>query len=65
MTSLTIYIDETTEARLRRASEEMGRDVHELAECAVSEAVLEYFRGRPVSEDPARQQVWSVHHATH
>jgi predicted transcriptional regulator len=44
MTALTIHIDEKTEARLRKASEEMARDVHDLAECAVSEAVLDYFR---------------------
>lgn len=65
MTSLTIHINETTEARLRRASEEMGRDVHDLAECAVSEAVLAYFRGRPVAEDPAHQITGGAHHAAH
>jgi predicted transcriptional regulator len=52
MTALTIHIDEKTEARLRKASEEMARDVHDLAECAVSEAVLDYFRHR--QDDPAR-----------
>jgi predicted transcriptional regulator len=52
MTSLTIHVDEKTEARLRKASEEMSRDVHDLAECAVAEAVLDYFRHR--SDDPAR-----------
>jgi predicted transcriptional regulator len=53
MTALTIHIDDKTEARLRKASEEMARDVHDLAECAVAEAVLDYFRHR--RDDPARE----------
>lgn len=53
MTAPTIHIDASTEARLRKASEEMARDVHDLAECAVAEAVLNYFRNRP-GDDPAR-----------
>lgn len=53
MTALTIHIDPSTEARLRKASEEMARDVHDLAECALAEAVLDYFRHRP-GDDPAR-----------
>ena len=52
MTALTIHIEDKTNARLRKASEELARDVHDLAECAVAEAVLDYFRHR--RDDPAR-----------
>lgn len=53
MTSLTVHIDDQTEARLRKIAEELQRDVHDLASCAIAEAALDYFRGAPVAQDPA------------
>ncbi|KAA3510127.1 ribbon-helix-helix protein, CopG family [Agrobacterium rosae] len=57
MTSLTLHIDDETEARLRQIAEELQRDVHDLATCAIAEAALDYFRGRPVARDPAHQTI--------
>lgn len=59
MTSLTIHIDDVTESRLRTIAAELQRDVHDLAECAVAEAVLDYFRGRPSEQDPAHRSARS------
>lgn len=53
MTGLTLYIDYETEARLRQIAEELQRDVHDLASCAIAEAALDYFRGGPSTRDPA------------
>lgn len=50
---LSIYIDPETEARLRKIAEETDRKIEDLAECAVSESVLDAFRGR--NDDPARR----------
>lgn len=60
MTSLTIYIDEETEIRLRRIAEELHRDIHDLASCAVAEAALDYFRGSPAERDPAHHSARST-----
>lgn len=53
MSILAIYLDAETEARLKAIAEETGRKVEELAECAVSESALDYFRNNPKT-DPAR-----------
>ncbi len=54
MPILSVYVDEKTAARMRAISAEKGRSVEELAECAVSEAALDYFRLAPVASDPGR-----------
>jgi len=50
---LKVYVDEITLARLEATSKELGRDIKELAECAVSEAALAGWRGR--KDDPANK----------
>ena len=52
--SITIHMPDETEKRMDAVARELGRDVNELAECAVAESALDYFRGRPQSADPAR-----------
>ena len=52
MTHITIRLDEATEARMRRAAQEYGRRVEELAELAVAEAALEVYRH--LQDDPAK-----------
>lgn len=59
MTSITIHLDDNTEARLRVICEELQRDVSELAECAVAEAALNFFRGRSIEQDPANRSTRS------
>lgn len=51
MNSITIYVDPATEARLRQIADETGRPLEDLAEAAVSEEALGYFRHR--ADDPA------------
>lgn len=48
MSILRIYVDDTTLKRLSRASEETGRTVEDLAECAVAEAALSDEQRRPL-----------------
>lgn len=60
MTALTIHIDEATERRLRAIAEELHRNVHELAESAVAEAALSYFRSSPISASPGRATLQQV-----
>ncbi|RYE48309.1 MAG: hypothetical protein EOP24_07830 [Hyphomicrobiales bacterium] len=43
---LQIYIDDETHRRLYAIALETGREVDELAESAVSEAALTFFRSR-------------------
>lgn len=50
-TLITIYIDDATEARMRVIAVELDRKVEDLAETAISEAALSYFRHDP-SADP-------------
>lgn len=52
MTPITIYIDPATEERLRLVAAETDRRLEDLAESAVSEHVLAYFRHR--ADDPGR-----------
>lgn len=52
--SITIHLPDDTERRLDAAARELGRDATELAECAVAESVLDYFRHNPEA-DPARR----------
>ena len=52
MTSITIYLDPATEARLRQIADETDRRVEDLAEAAVSEEALRLFRHR--HDDPGR-----------
>ncbi|MBZ9683278.1 hypothetical protein LB531_21710 [Mesorhizobium sp. CO1-1-2] len=54
MPIISVYVDEKTAARMRAISAEKGRSVEELAECAVSEAALDYFRLAPLNSDPGR-----------
>lgn len=51
MISITLYLDPATEARLRQIADETGRRCEELAEAAVAEEALGYFRHR--ADDPA------------
>lgn len=54
MTTITIHLDQQTEARLRAISAELGRHVEELACSAVAEAALDYFRPKHRTvRDPA------------
>ena len=48
---LTIHLPDDTEARMEAIAAELGRNIAELAECA-----LDYFRGRPADQDPAAQR---------
>lgn len=48
---IEIITNEDTEARLKAISKELSRSEDQLCECAVSEAALDYFRGR--KDDPA------------
>lgn len=64
MTAISIHIDEATELRLRAIADELQRDVHELAESAVAEAALDFFRARHLSADPARHQRSDVQEVT-
>lgn len=52
MTSITLYLDLATEARLRLIADETDRRVEDLAEAAVSEEALRFFRHR--QDDPGR-----------
>jgi predicted transcriptional regulator len=55
MTSITIYLDNATEERLRLIADETGRRVEELAASAVSQEALRYFRSR--HDDPGSKPV--------
>lgn len=50
---VSVYVDEATERRMLKIAAEKQRSVQDLAECAVSEAALDYFRRRP--DDPGRR----------
>ncbi len=52
MTSITLYLDPPTEARLRQIADETDRRVEDLAEAAVFEDALRRFRHR--QDDPGR-----------
>jgi len=52
MTIITAYIDEATAERLRLIAEETGRRCEDLAESAIAEEALRYFRAR--SDDPGQ-----------
>lgn len=54
MTSITLYLDDATEERMRLIAIETGRRVEDLCECAVAEEALGYFRHR--HDDPGRDQ---------
>lgn len=45
-TILQVYVDDDTAHRLGLIAAETGRKIEELAESSVSEAALNYFRGR-------------------
>ena len=47
---MIIYLDDPTVRRLRKASEENYKAIEEMAESAVSEAALDFWRGR--DDDP-------------
>jgi hypothetical protein len=58
MPILDIYVDDATLARLRRVSDETGRTVEDLAECAIAEAALDDERKRPLKVTlPGRKDV--------
>lgn len=48
---IQIYVDDRTEARLKKTAHETGRTVEELASSAVEEDALRAWRGK--SGDPA------------
>jgi len=52
-TTITLYLDDATEARLRVIAKQEDRKVEDLAGAAVSEAALGYFRNRVLPRDPA------------
>jgi hypothetical protein len=54
MPVISVYVDEQTAARMKSIAAEKGRSIEDLAECAVSEAALDYFRHAPLSSDPGR-----------
>ncbi|MDI6837456.1 MAG: hypothetical protein QMD99_17325 [Rhizobiaceae bacterium] len=58
MATLTIHIDEATEARLRQIAEECGfREIQALAELAVADAARDYFAPKHRADrDPVRQE---------
>lgn len=47
MPILQLYVDDETLRGLREAANETGRQVDELAEAAIAEAVVTFKRGRP------------------
>lgn len=49
---IKVVIDTATEERLLAAAREMGRSAEDLAEAAISEAVLAHYRHR--TDDPGR-----------
>lgn len=49
-----IALDHSAKLRLRKISEELGRDVYDLIRVSAEEAAMEYFRNRP-QDDPARK----------
>lgn len=49
---IQVYVDEATEARLKKSAEELGRSIEDLAESGVSEAALNAWRQR--KDDPAQ-----------
>lgn len=51
---LNVYLDHETHQRLLFISKELGRSIDNLADCSVSEAALNFFRGR--NDDPAKKQ---------
>lgn len=53
---LTIHLPDDTEARMEAIAAELGRNIAELAECAVAESALDYFRSRPADQDPAARR---------
>jgi predicted transcriptional regulator len=54
--AIMIILPDDTAARMDAIATELGRNITELAECAVGESALDYFRSRPVDQDPARQR---------
>jgi predicted transcriptional regulator len=49
-----VYIDDDGEARLDKIAAETGRTFESLVESAAEEAALDYFRHRPLADDPAK-----------
>ncbi|MFT6658840.1 hypothetical protein [Maritalea sp.] len=47
---IQVYIDDSTELRLLKASEQSERTIEDLAECAVCEYVMNAFRNH--KDDP-------------
>lgn len=54
MPIISVYVDELTAARMKAISTEKGRTIEDLAECAVAEAALDYYRLAPAASDPGR-----------
>lgn len=46
-----VHLDFATEKRLKKIAQEKNRDVYELAETAIAEEALRYFKNR--KDDPA------------
>lgn len=43
---ISCYIDEETKERLEQAAKDDGRTINELAEAAISEAALNYWKSK-------------------
>lgn len=54
---LNVYLDDKTHRRLQFIAKELGRPEVDLAECSISEAALDFFKGR--NDDPAEQKPMS------
>jgi predicted transcriptional regulator len=52
---ISIHLPEATAARLEAIAAELDRPVSELVECAAAESALDYFRSRPIDQDPGKR----------
>jgi len=50
--TITIYLDDKTELRMKTLAKELDRDLRELCATAIEEAANDYYRGR--ENDPAK-----------
>lgn len=50
---IMVYINNKSAARMRYISKELDKDIEDLAEIAIDEAALGYFRSNP-SKDPTK-----------
>ena len=53
--TMNVYISDETMGRLKLVASELDRTPEDIAEAAIEQAVMDYFRGR--SDDPALELV--------